>query len=78
MAYGLSVSMDWVQQNEDGDDEFTLVEVHLVLTGGASVQLPVVRVPFASVNAWWIVPGKEVKTSSGGFFAMGGTFPVGD
>ncbi len=78
-AQSVSRLMDFTRDSEDADvDELTLVDVQLVLSEGGGVQLPVVRVPLASVNAWWIVPGKELKGSSGGFFAVGGSFPIGD
>ena len=78
-AQSVSRLMDYTRDIEGADvDELTLVDVQLVLSGGGGVQLPVVRVPIASIDAWWIVPGKEIKGASGGFFAVGGSFPIGD
>lgn len=73
----VSQVMDWAQDVEEDDpDEVTLVNARVLSSDGSGVQLAVVRVPLDSVDAWWIASGSEIKAPTGGFFAVGASFPV--
>lgn len=69
--------MDWVKGVEEADaDEVTLINASVISRDGSGVRLAALRVPLASVDAWWIASGSEIKSSAGGFFAVGVTVPI--
>lgn len=64
--------------------ELTLVDVSVLPAVGtqgtksAGHTLPVVRIPYASVDLWWFVDGDAIKGSAGWSGSFGVLFPIGE
>ncbi len=47
------------------------------MPGGAGLDIPVLRVPLASIDAWWTAGEQTVESAStGGSWFFGGTIPI--
>jgi hypothetical protein len=54
---------------------FPAIQTQGTRSGGQ--QLPVLRVPLASIDAWWVVNGEAIRGSGGGGMGFGFLFPIG-
>jgi hypothetical protein len=69
---------------EKQQDEVTLYDAAMYPSVGVSgtqsggVSLPVVRIPVASIDAWWVMEGKPIKGTGGFGIGVGFLLPVGD
>lgn len=66
-------------------DEVTLYDAAIYTAADAAgirnagLSLPVVRVPLASINAWWVMEGNPIKGSGSGFIGfVGVSIPIGN
>ena len=69
---------------QQGQDEVTLYDAAMYPAVGASgsqsggVNLPVVRIPIASIDAWWVMEGRPISGSGGFGLGVGVILPLGN
>lgn len=71
------------RQGEAGNahDEVTLYDASVFPAGTAQsggLALPVVRLPIASINAWWVMEGKPISGTPSFGIGLGFLIPVGN
>jgi hypothetical protein len=77
-------TFDRADATEDASpDELTLADVTVLpaiqtqgTTSGGHT-LPVARVPFASIDVWWVVSGETIRGRGGSGVGFGFLFPIG-
>ena len=63
------------------EDAIVLIDAQVwPANGGDGIEVPVVRIPFAAVDGWWIGGGKKISAGGGGgwFFGVAVPLDLGD
>jgi hypothetical protein len=63
------------ERRDELPDAVTLIDAEFVIWDGSGITLPAVRIPFAAINAWFIVP-RGAKQAKGSWF-VGASIPIG-
>jgi hypothetical protein len=59
----------------DEVESLTLVDAKLIPDQGNGLQLPAIRIPAASIDAWWIGVGRVIKAPASAFLAVSMPLP---
>jgi hypothetical protein len=63
--------------SEDAPGSLRLMNCEVWPVSGDGIEVPVVTVPFSSIDAWWLGAAKRLPRKGGGGFVAGILFPLG-